>query len=139
MSIKQYCVMAVLTASSAGALAQAGYQCVIERLESAEVPSEKLRAYRERLYVGKQFSVDRASGRMLGALSNSYVTNPQVIDWGSKGNSYKVVTTLRLHEGAGRGSNVYVLTINEYVTGVEKPFVFLENDDVYFGKCLATP
>ena len=72
---------------------------------------------------------------MAGALKNSYVTKPQVIDPGSKGNAFKVVTTMRLEQGAGAGSNVYVLTINEYSSSPKKPFVFVENDEVFLGVC----
>ena len=58
-----------------------------------------------------------------------------VIDRGNEDNSYKVVTKLRLEQGAGRGSNVYVLVVNEYKRTQEKSFVFLNNDAVYFGMC----
>lgn len=51
---------------------------------------------------------------MAGALKNSYVTAPQVIDYGSTENSYKAVATMRKDQGAGVGSSIYALTINEY-------------------------
>lgn len=38
---------------------------------------------------------------MTGALKNSYVTDPQVIDYGSTENSYKAVATMRKDQGAG--------------------------------------
>lgn len=72
---------------------------------------------------------------MAGALKNSYLTEPQVIDFGSTKNSYKVVTTMRKDEGVGEGSSVFVLTINEHVDEAQKPFIFLNNDDVYLGWC----
>ncbi len=72
---------------------------------------------------------------MAGALKNSYVTKPQVIDSGSKDNAFKVVTTMRIEQGAGAGSNIYALTINEYDKSPKKPFIFLDNDVVFFGAC----
>ena len=72
---------------------------------------------------------------MTGVLKNSYITHPEVIHSGSDENSYKVVAALRREQGAGRGSNAYLLVVNEYAKGPKKPFVFVENDDVYFGSC----
>jgi len=69
-------------------------------------------------------------------LKNSYMTKPEVIDFGSEGNSFKVVTTLRREQGVGRGSNAYLLVVNEYAQGPTKPFLFVENDEVYFGTCV---
>jgi hypothetical protein len=72
---------------------------------------------------------------MIGVLKNSYFTKPQVIDYGSTENSYKVVTTMKKEEGLGAGSNIYSLVINEYEEKSEKSFVFLRNDEVFFGVC----
>lgn len=72
---------------------------------------------------------------MAGILKNSYATRPVVIDLGSVENSYKVVTTMRRQEGAGAGSNIYALTINEFDKSSKKGFIFLENDVVYLGSC----
>ena len=72
---------------------------------------------------------------MAGALKNSYATKPQVIDSGSKDNAFKVVTTMRIEQGAGVGSNIYALTINEYDKSPKKPFIFLDNDVVFIGAC----
>lgn len=36
---------------------------------------------------------------MAGALKNSYVTDPQVIDYGSTEDSYKAVATMRKDQG----------------------------------------
>ena len=67
--------------------------------------------------------------------ANSYATKPQVIDSGSKDNAFKVVTTMRIEQGAGAGSNIYALTVNEYDKSQKKPFIFLNNDVVFFGAC----
>jgi hypothetical protein len=111
------------------------YLCTIEKLSLAGGDSGVVYEFYKKNYIGKQFTVERASGLMAGALKNSYLTKPQVIDWGSKENSYKVITTMRREQGVGAGSNIYALTIVEYEQGPKKPFIFLENDKVYFGHC----
>lgn len=44
---------------------------------------------------------------------------------------------MRKDEGIGYGSNIYALTINEYEATRQKPFVFMENDKVFFGTCVS--
>ena len=112
------------------------YRCKIERVATAEPPPISQLDFQVKNYVGKEFTVDRRTGMMAGAIKNSYVTKPEVIDHGSDENSYKVVTTLRKEQGVGRGSNVYVLVVSEYKKGAAKPFTFVENDEVYFGTCV---
>ncbi|MCL4537061.1 MAG: hypothetical protein M1610_05670 [Nitrospirae bacterium] len=113
------------------------YKCKIIRLSLAEGDSGNIYNMYIKNYIGKEFTVERNSGLMSGALKNSYVTKPQVIDRGSKlNNSYKVVTTMKVEEGAGVGSNIYALNILEYVESPNKPFVFMENEVVYFGSCV---
>ena len=90
---------------------------------------------REKELLGKEFTVDRRTGLMVGILKNSYYTKPQVIDRGSSGNSFKVINSMRIEEGLGRGSMIYALTINEYESSDKKAFVFLENAVVYMGTC----
>jgi hypothetical protein len=117
------------------ALASNDYRCTIERLSLASGDSGGIYDFNKKNYIGKQFTVERSSGLMAGALKNSYTTKPQVIDIGSKDNAYKVVTTMQLEQGVGAGSNIYALTVVEYAQGAKKPFVFLENDTVFFGYC----
>ena len=81
--------------------------------------------------VGSQFTVERKSGIMAGSLKNMYVTKPVVIDYGSKENSYKVINTMK----SERTSNIYSLTVEEFIEGPRKPFIFLNNADVYYGTC----
>lgn len=108
------------------------YRCKIDRVASSDTsPPASLKSY-----VGKEFTVERRTGLMAGALKNSYITKPEVIDFGSEENSYKVITTLRKEQGAGIGSNAYLLVVKEWAKGLNKPFLFAENDDVYFGTCL---
>jgi len=111
------------------------YHCTIQKVVTADaMPNSTLKLH-EKTYIGQKFSVERKTGVMVGALKNSYTTKPQIIDFGSKDNSFKVVTTMRLEEGVGAGSNIYALTINEYESSPTKPFIFLSNDVVFFGSC----
>jgi hypothetical protein len=117
------------------AAAGENYKCTIERVEHSHGEKDSpLRLYIA-TYVGKTFTVDRKTGLMKGAIENSYATIPEVVDPGSKDNSFKVVTTMKLSQGAGKGSNLYALVIDEFVESPRKPFVFLQNEAVYFGYC----
>jgi hypothetical protein len=101
-------VMLCVSSLHAGvATASNDYRCTIERLSLAGGDSGDVYEFHKKNYIGKQFTVERTSGLMAGALKNSYVTNPQVIDYGSKDNSYKVITTMRIEQGAGAGSNLF--------------------------------
>jgi hypothetical protein len=79
--------------------------------------------------------VERQTGLIAGALKNAYVTNPQVIDQGSTDTSFKVVNTMRIDQGAGAGSAIFALTINEYEEAARKTFIFLNNDEAFLGWC----
>ena len=128
-----------IAASSATALASAAddYRCVIDRVEDIGANGAAEIDEMREAYVGKEFTVDRTTGLMVGALKNSFVTKPQVIDRGApRQNAYKVVTTMKVTEGAGAGSNLYALVIDEYLEGPKKPFIFLENDKAYLGSCI---
>lgn len=111
------------------------YKCKIERISFASGDSGNSYELYEEYYLGKGFTVDRKSGVMVGELKNSYVTDPQVIDFGSSENSFKVIASMRKDQGAGAGSNIYALTIEEFEVGAKKPFVFLKNSKVFFGFC----
>lgn len=111
------------------------YKCKIERISFASGDSGSSYDLYSNFYLGKEFTVDRKSGVMVGELKNAFVTEPQVIDFGSTENSYKVVTTMRDDQGAGAGSNIYALNISEFESGAKKPFVFLQNDKVFYGYC----
>lgn len=116
-------------AGATSAWAAEDFRCTIE----STVAAKEKRI--NRIFVGKQFTVERRTGLMAGALKNSYVTDPQVIDYGSTENSYKAVATMRKDQGAGVGSSIYALTINEYEEGDRKPFIFLQNDEAFLGWC----
>jgi len=124
----------VITASSAHA--GTDYRCVVERIYDADGDKSKLIDGERKLFIGKEFTVDRKSGVMIGALKNSYMTEPVVIDHGSKDNSFKAVTTMRRDQGVGAGSAVFTLVIKEYADPPQKPFAFLADGTVFFGSCV---
>jgi hypothetical protein len=117
-------------------VARPDYRCKIERVHNAAGEARDSLVHQERkTWIGKEFSVDRQSGSMSGALKNNYITKPDVIDPGSSDNAFKSVATLRKEQSTGGGSVVFTLIVNEYVDSPIKPFVFLSNDVVYFGNC----
>ena len=135
MKNKNWSIGVLLFIATFSAQADSDYQCTIQKISTVEgTPNPTLQLYNNS-FIGKQFSVERETGHMVGALKNSYATKPQVIDYGSKENSFKAVTIQRIEEGAGKGSNIYALTINEFSKSPKKPFVFLNNDVVFFGSC----
>ena len=124
----------LLTAFNTSAIAYSDYRCSIKRIVTAQLsPNNTLKLYET--LIGKTFTVERSSGIMAGALKNSYLTMPQIIDRGSKDNSFKAVTTLRREESAGAGTNIYTLVINEYESSEQKSFLFSQNDMAFFGTC----
>ena len=75
------------------AMSHAGddYKCVIDKRMAESDGSDAVRQMNESYYLGKEFTIERATGLMAGALKNSYVTKPTVVDYGAeKVNSYKV-------------------------------------------------
>lgn len=111
------------------------YRCTIERVVLGPSSEAHLQASTTTKFKGKEFTISRRTGVMTGALKNAYVTAPVVVDMGSSQNSFKAVTTLRPGEGSGPGSNAYLLVVREYTSGPMKPFMFADNDEVYFGTC----
>ena len=129
-------LLVALVAGPRTSIAEEDYDCIIERVETADATQSDVLNEKRAAYVGKRFTVERATGLMAGALKNSYATKPTVVDRGApKQNSYKVVTTMRVIDGAGYGSNLYALVVNEFVEEIKKPFTFLNNDTTYFGTC----
>ncbi|MCY1260035.1 hypothetical protein D9M68_100260 [compost metagenome] len=111
------------------------YRCTVERVEE----QGRANPFTLDLYRGKTFLVHRRSGMMVGGvglLKNSYFDEqtPQVIDYGQRGvNSFKAITTQSFDRGGG--SHVYVLVINEWIEESAKPFTFLSDTTVWFGRC----
>ncbi|WP_156905426.1 hypothetical protein [Chitinibacter tainanensis] len=128
-------LLAIFVGVNSHAFALSDYRCVIERVHGADPDADPVLSFARKITLGKEFTVDRNTGIMAGALKNAYQTRPVVIDQGSKENGFKAVTTMRAEQGIGRSSAIYTLQINEHAESPTKPFVFLTNDIVYFGRC----
>lgn len=117
-------------------LAQAGlntYECVI--VEERNLTHDgKLDPTRNQFAVGQRFHVDRITGVVLGARFMTPLDRAKatVVDRGSKEQSFRVVYI----EDKGRlGKGVEVLIVEEYVSGLTKPFVAIGWDSIVSGTC----
>jgi hypothetical protein len=130
------CVAALLFTFGIAANSRASedYRCTIERYSRAEGDSGPTYKMVQGAFMGKQFTVDRSTGITIGALKNSVDSKPQVVDRGSKDNSFKVVSAASPDEFQP-GSIVSALNVMEFVRGEMKPFNFMINDGVFFGTC----
>ena len=133
--VKSLLVFVALLTSNAS-FSASDYICTIDRPSIADGDSGNLYEMYVKNYVGKDFTVSRNTGVMSGALKNSYVTSPKIIDIGSSENSFKVVTTMMKEEGIGNGSTVSALNVSEFNESVNKPFLYMTNDMAYFGTCV---
>ena len=107
---------------------ETAYQCVVK--ESKQLADDGTLESWD-FYLGTEFVVDRATGRMNGGLKNhGYFGDPKLIDLGSTEQAFKVIT---VHD-AGFPSVDY-LYVKSYAEGYEKPFVFRTNGDVLSGTC----
>lgn len=87
-------------------------------------------------YVGKKFTVERRTGNIAGILKIFSPVDPQIIDIGGSENSFKMVATMRLEQGAGAGTAIYSLVVNTFDPSVIKPFLFTYNATAYVGTCV---
>lgn len=135
-SLKPYLAVALASLLQPGlASALPDYRCRIESVHRAATGPDAVLESERKSKVGKEFTVDRRSGRMIGALKNAYATEPVVIDYGSSENAFKAVTTMTRSQGLGHSSSLFALVINEFDEHPKKPFAFLSGDMVYFGRC----
>lgn len=111
------------------------YRCTIDKRIYASPELPAIQKAQEKAYIGKQFTVERETGIMAGALQNAFTTDPEIVDNGSDENAYKVVSTIKAGEEHVYGSNIYALVINENEKSAQKSFVFLDNGVVYLGQC----
>ena len=89
-----------------------------------------------KLYVGRTFHVDRATGTVLGrVLSNSSYATRTVIDPGSEEQSFKLISISAEVGGTDGGHNAAYLEIKEFESGYLKPFILVNNGRVLTGTC----
>jgi len=106
------------------------YKCLINNVVTANSEGELIEIG-DKSVINKIFTVDRKTGAMAGPIKNNYFSNPEVLDYGSQENSFKVLSTMKNEIT----TNIYVLTVEEFADSSKKPFVFLSNTDVFYGYC----
>ncbi len=102
-------------------------------ITNASAPNENgyLEEIGDKSVIGKLFTVNRQTGDISGPIKNKYLSEPQVIDYGSVENSYKAISVMKNNVT----TNVYTLVIEEFVDSHKKPFVYLSNSWVFYGFC----
>lgn len=85
--------------------------------------------------VGRTFTVDRGTGRAIGAIKNHNITaygnfQPTVIDRGSGEQYFKALTVY-----GSNNPSIDVLVVKEFAGADEKPFMFNHNGEVKTGTC----
>ncbi|MGE8542162.1 MAG: hypothetical protein ACN6NX_12720 [Acinetobacter sp.] len=133
MKFKSFLIAVFMTICSvqSSAYTLSNYECIIHEMSDDSSIHDSIKKH----YINERFYVDRISGRVSGILQNDYVNAPIVIDLGSLNNSFKAVGYLKIHEGAGVGSNLYALNIAEFEEGNNKPFTYMDNSKVFRGLC----
>lgn len=123
-------LIAALTLVSTGAWGFDSYKCTIKSV--MEVSSDGVIQNHEpfQFQVGKEFVIDRMTGRTMGAISNHNANgSPQVLDPGSLEQSFKAVTFFKPIP------MVDYLVVKEYVESNAKPFFFMTWSHMYTGLC----
>ena len=122
-------LIVALSLGHANYASASAYKCVIEeRLKLSN--AGELESIKSGFYEGKDFVVDRATGRMSGILTNhGNFGQPEVKDYGSSDQAFKVVT-----EFSGNTMIDY-LYVQEFVTQSDKPFIFVTMDETFSGLC----
>lgn len=80
--------------------------------------------------VGKVFTVDRESGKIIGKYISSTGFETKVLDSGSEKQSFKVVATNPLGF-----LHVLYLVIEEFQRELRKPFILFDGTSAYSGTC----
>lgn len=106
------------------------YKCKVSSAFEVDNNGQRIEKYLAPM-TGREFTVDRLTGLMIGSLKNSYLTTPKVLDFGSSENSFKVITVMK----NDITSNVYVLVVEEFSENMRKPFIFTNNSSVFYGTC----
>ncbi|MBC7577802.1 MAG: hypothetical protein H7312_10660 [Tardiphaga sp.] len=118
---------AFLQSDYAIAQSSAAYNCVIKNVYSSK--DGRLSPQAMNGYPNKEFVVDRANGRLLGAFSSANWPTVKVLDPGSKQQAFKSIYV------SGGYVQVRLLVVREFDESASKDFTVAENDDVITGIC----
>ena len=128
--MKKLLLLSLLT-SSAELFAIDAYKCKVDHAKTLG-PSGQLEGsnYTNR-FVGLEFVVDKYNGRITGGVSNhDAFTQPKVLDYGSGSQAFKVIT---IYQGF---VSVKYLYIEEFSPKKQKPFIYIESNNVINGLCV---
>jgi hypothetical protein len=106
-----------------------GYVCRIVS-ESIINDSGSIEVRPKHPIIGQDFTVDRASGRIIGRYIGSQGRDPNVIEHGSNQQSFKVIA-----KNSWGYVHLMLLEVEEYNQGVEKPFLLVDDTEVMSGLC----
>ena len=107
-----------------------GYKCKILMAHGLSDDGRMIETNFSNLYVGREFVVDRGTGRITGKISNhNAYGEPKVLDRGSKAQAYKVITIYKPM------TTIAYLYIKEFADGSEKPFMFVDGSNIISGIC----
>ena len=122
-------LMLAMTLYESSYASASAYKCVVESRLTLNDGGE-LENGESGFYVGKDFVVDKATGRMSGILTNhGGFGQPTVKDYGSSKQAFKVVTEFTGY------TKIDYLFVKEYVEQDHKPFIFITSDEAFSGLC----
>ena len=119
-------------ANGSGFLKSQGYSCVIEETyylkDSGSLDGSDYGA-------GKTFTIDRGTGRTLGAIKNYNTTaygdfQPKVIDRGNHEQYFKALTIYGSHN-----PSIQLVVVQEFAGSDSKPFMVTHSGTVTTGVC----
>ena len=125
---KFLCILLIILATNS--YASDGFKCVVKDARSPDQSGELKVDDFYITFVGKEFTVDRKTGKMLGALKNhEYYGSPKVLNTGSEKNSFRVITLYQ-------PSVIFdYLTVETYNEKSDMPFIFVSSSTVVSGVC----
>lgn len=113
------------------ALAGGAYKCTINYTAGLKDDGQMSETAYSKLRLGREFVVDKGTGRMQGGLSNyNAYGQPKVLDYGSSNQSFKAITIYKPM------TLVDYLYVQEFNDNREKPFLFLNGKDTFSGTCI---
>ena len=109
-----------------------GYSCVIT---SSYLLSDDGSLSESQYKVGRTFTIDRGTGRAIGAIKNHNITaygnfQPTVIDRGNHEQYFKALTVY-----GSNNPSIDVLVVQQFADSEEKPFMFSRSGEVTTGVC----
>lgn len=120
-----------LLSLSVNTYASGGYKCtVLEAKQLSNAGKMEVSKFTKQ-YIGKEFVVDKKTGRMTGQVKNhNFNGEPKVLDQGSAQQAYKAITIFSPF------TTVDYLYIQAFAEGPKKPFYFIDlGDNILTGTC----